>query len=132
MPPTITRLNPPALPDSSSIGYAQISIAGSGRIAFVSGQVAGAEAVEKGFDAQVADVMTRAAAALEALQANPEDILIARIYVVDLDEARLGQTITAFKTFCNGATPSLTGVGVAALAGPGLLIEMEMQVLVSA
>ena len=126
---TLTRMTPPSLPDTGAIGYTQISIAQPGRMAFVSGQVASTEAVEKGFEAQAADVMKKAAAALEALEATPEDIVISRIYVVDLDEARLGTTVEQFKAFCNGATPSLTGVGVAALAGPGLLIEMELQVL---
>ncbi|OAN79260.1 hypothetical protein A8B82_07650 [Sulfitobacter sp. EhC04] len=124
----ITRMNPPSLPDTTAIGYAQISVAEPGRMAFVSGQVASAEAVEIGFDAQVADVMAKAAAALEALDATPADIVMARVYVVDLDQARLGATVERFNAFCNGATPSLTGVGVAALAGPGLLIEMELQV----
>lgn len=125
----ITRLNPPSLPDTTAIGYAQISIAEPGRMAFLSGQVASAEAVERGFEAQAADVMSKARAALVELGASPEDIVMARLYVVDLDEARLGTTVKQFGAFCEGATPSLTGVGVAALAGPGLLIEMELQVL---
>lgn len=125
----ITRLNPTTLPDTSVIGYAQISIAEPGRMAFVSGQVAGAEAVAEGFEAQVADVMRKADTALKALDATPEDIVLARAYVVDLDEARLGIAIAQFNAFSNGATPSLTGVGVTSLAGPGLLVEMELQVL---
>ncbi|WJS85881.1 RidA family protein [Paracoccus sp. TOH] len=125
----ITRLNPRTLPDTTAIGYAQISIAQPGRMAFVSGQVADAEAVEEGFEAQVADVMRKAGAALEALDATPEDIVLARAYVVDLDEVRLGICVAQLNAFCKGATPSLTGVGVAALAGPGLLVEMELQVL---
>ncbi|WP_323771693.1 RidA family protein [Antarctobacter sp.] len=125
----ITRLNPTSLPNTSAIGYAQISIAQPGRMAFVSGQVAGAEAVAEGFEAQVADVMRRAGAALVALDATPEDIVLARIYVVDLDEVRLGICVAQFNAFCNAATPSLTGVGVAALAGSGLLVELELQVL---
>jgi len=125
----ITRLNPTSLPDTSAIGYAQISIAQPGRTAFVSGQVAGAEAVAEGFEAQVADVMRKADAALEALDATTEDIVLARAFVVDLDEVRLGICVAQLNAFCKGATPSLTGVGVAALAGPGLLVEMELQVL---
>lgn len=125
----ITRLTPNSLPDTSAVGYAQISIAHPGRMAFVSGQVAGAEAVAKGFEAQVADVMLKAHAALFALEATPEDIVLARVYVVGLDEVRLGICVAQFNAFCNGATPSLTGVGAAALAGPGLLVEMELQVL---
>ena len=98
-------------------------------MAFVSGQVASAEAVATGFEAQVTDVMHKADAALDALQATPEDIVMARIYVVDLDDVRLGSCVAQFNAVCNGATPSLTGVGVAALAGPGLLVEMKFQVL---
>lgn len=127
MTDTITRLNPPSLPGASALVYAQISIAEPGRMAFVSGQVAGAEAVENGFDARAADVMAKAGAALAALEATPADIVMARLYVVGPDAARLGTAVERFNAFCEGATPSLTGIGVAALAGPGLLIEMELQ-----
>ena len=132
MSDTIVRLNPTGLPDPGEIGYAQVSIAEPGRRAFISGQVASAEAVARGFEAQAADVMRKCAIAMDALKATPEDIVMARIYVVNLDDDRLRATVEQFKAFGNGATPSLTGVGVAALAGPGLLIEMELELLLRA
>ncbi|KPB01039.1 RidA family protein [Ahrensia marina] len=127
----MTRLNPPELPDASSIGYSQISIAEAGKMAFVSGQVATAEnglPTPKDFDGQAAQVMRKAANALAAIGAAPEDIAIARVYVVGLNDERLASTVNHFKAFCGDAAPSLTGIGVGALAGADLLIEMEMQV----
>jgi enamine deaminase RidA (YjgF/YER057c/UK114 family) len=127
----MTRLNPPELPNTSSIGYSQISIAEAGKMAFVSGQVATAEnglPAPKDFDGQAAQVMRKAANALAAIGAKPEDIAIARIYVVGLNDERLASTVNHFKALCGDAAPSLTGIGVAALAGADLLIEMEMQV----
>lgn len=125
----VTRVNPADLPDTSAIGYAQISVAGPGRMAFVSGQVASSDPVAGDFDRQAAEVMEKGRRALAALGAGPDDIVMARLYVVDLDNARLARTVHHFADFCAGATPSLTGVGVSALAGAGLLIEMELQVL---
>ena len=37
---SLTRLNPASLPDTSRMGYSQISISEAGRTAYVSGQVA--------------------------------------------------------------------------------------------
>ncbi len=125
----IERLMPEGLPDTSAIGYAQVSIAPPGRMAFVSGQVATSVPVSPDFDDQMAEVMRKADTVLKALGATPADIVMARAYVVGLDDARLETAVRHFQAFCDGATPSLTGVGVAALAGPELLIEMEMQVL---
>ncbi|WP_162150046.1 RidA family protein [Roseivivax halodurans] len=100
----ITRLDPADLPDTSAVGYAQISIAQPGRMAFVSGQVASAEAVAQGFETQAADVTQTAMSALAALDATTDDLVMAPIYVIDFDGARLVTTVAKFKAFCDGAT----------------------------
>ena len=51
---------------------------------------------------------------------------MARIYVVDLTSERMAQMMPALMAAFDGVQPSLTGIGVAALAGPGLEVEMEM------
>lgn len=127
----ITRLNPSTLPDTSAAGYSQISIAEPGALAFVSGQVAsqfGGQTVSRDIGAQTALVTKNARAALDALGATPNDIVIVRAYVVDLTPERLDQFMKPFLEFLDGARPSLTGVGVAALAGPDFQVEIEMTV----
>jgi enamine deaminase RidA (YjgF/YER057c/UK114 family) len=135
MPSTVTRLNPNTLPDAGKAGYSQISIVDPSRLAFVSGQVAWT--VEGGespgtIEAQTAIVVRNLQAALDALNSEPHDIVQMRIYVVDLTPETQGIAMGQIGAFLNGAQPSLTGIGVSALAGPGLKIEVEMVVRVSA
>src|SRR5215217_435613 len=127
---TITRINPAALPDTSRAGYSQISIVEPGRLAFVSGQVAwpkdgGAPGT---LAEQVEAVAENLSAALDELQATTQDIVQMRIYVVGLNDESMGIGMAAIGKFLAGAQPSLTGIGVSALAAPGLLIEVEMVV----
>jgi len=131
MSKSVSRLNPPALPNSTELGYSQITIAEPGRMAHVSGQVASrpnGEPVPDDLVEQTKIVASNAKAALDALGATPEDIVIARIYMTDLNSNTLEQAFPVLLEMFDGAEPSITGIGVAALAGPGLKIEMEMTV----
>ena len=131
MPGQLTRLNPETLPDPSDLGYAQMSIAGPGRLAFVSGQVAlsadGGD-IPASMEGQVAQVVENLSHALAALSATPDNIAQMRIYIRDLDDAAMAAAMPPLTAFLNGARPSVTGIGVAALAMPELKIEVEMVV----
>lgn len=135
MSASIDRMNPPALPDAGKVGYSQISIAYSGPLAFVSGQVAwrpdGAPAPAS-LAEQTAIVIENLKGALDALQATTDDIAQMRIYMTDLRDETQEIAMGAILGFLDGAQPSLTGIGVAALAGPDLQIEVEMVVQVAA
>jgi enamine deaminase RidA (YjgF/YER057c/UK114 family) len=78
--------------------------------------------------AQAEIVMTNAKAALDALGASSHDIAILRCFVTDLTPERLEQVFAPLLAFLNGAKPSITGVGVAALAAPELQVEVELTV----
>jgi|TARA_Y100000780_G_scaffold231198_1_gene255895 enamine deaminase RidA (YjgF/YER057c/UK114 family) len=122
-------MNPAALPNTSNLGYSQISIANAGILAFVSGQVAQAadgSAVPEGLEAQTKQVIANLTEALKALEASPQNIVQMRIYVTDLNEDAMNILMPPIIAFLNGAEPSLTGIGVAALAGPDLKVEIEM------
>jgi len=127
----ITRMNPPSLPDAAELGYSQISIVEPGRMAYVSGQVAwrpdGAP-VPDDLVEQTRIAAANAKAALDALGATPQDIVIARCFVTDLNPERLEQAVPPLLELFDGAQPSLTGVGVAALAAPDLQVELELTV----
>ncbi|MCR9086138.1 MAG: RidA family protein [Rhodobacteraceae bacterium] len=135
MPAPIDRMNPRALPDAGKVGYSQISIAHPGPLAFVSGQVAwrpdGGPAPAS-LAAQTAIVVDNLQGALDALQASPDDIVQMRIYLTDLRSERQEIAMAEILRFLHGARPSLTGIGVEALAGPDLEIEVEMVVQVAA
>lgn len=131
MPQTIVRLNPPTLPDASQLGYSQISIAEPGRMAFISGQVAvrpNGEPAPASLVEQTKIVVANAKAALDAVNATPRDILIARIYVVDLTPDRMEEAMPHLMAMFEGAQPCITGIGVAALAAPDLQLEVELTV----
>ncbi|MTH80170.1 RidA family protein [Paracoccus aestuariivivens] len=131
MPDQITRLNPPKLPNSEAIGYSQISIAAPGRMAYISGQVAlppEGGPVPADLAEQMKVVARNLRAALEALDAGPEHIVIAKCYVVDLTPERLAALMPPLLEAFDGAKPSLTGIGVAALAGPEFQVEVEVTV----
>lgn len=132
---SIDRMNPPALPDASKIGYSQVSIAHPAHLAFVSGQVAwrpDSAAAPASLAEQTAIVVENLQGALDALQASPDDIVQMRIYVTDLQPETQEIAMTEIMRFLDGARPSLTGIGVSALAGPDLQIEVEMVVQVAA
>lgn len=131
MTQAIVRMNPSTLPNAAEMGYSQISIVEPGRMAYISGQVAwrpNGEPVPADLVAQMKIVVTNAKAALDALGASPEDIVIARCYMTDLTPARLDQIFPPLLEMFNGAQPCITGVGVAALAAPELQVELELTV----
>jgi enamine deaminase RidA (YjgF/YER057c/UK114 family) len=131
MSKTIARLNPPSLPNAAELGYSQISIAEPGRMAYISGQVAwrpDGRPVPDSLVEQMKIVSTNARAALDAVGATPRDVVIARVYVVDLTPDRLEQLMPPFLATFEGAQPCVTGVGVASLAAPDLQVEMELVV----
>lgn len=127
----ITRLNPPTMPNSVQMGYSQISIVEPGRMAYVSGQVAvppDGGPVPAGLGEQVRLAAANARAALDALGATPADIVILRCFMTDLNAETLAEVFPAVVEFFDGAMPCLTGVGVAALAGADLKVELELTV----
>ena len=63
---------------------------------------------------------------LDAVGAGTRDIVMLRVYVVDLTPERVAEVMPQLRSFLGTAQPSLTGIGVQALAGPDLQIEIEM------
>jgi enamine deaminase RidA (YjgF/YER057c/UK114 family) len=127
----ITRQNPATLPDSGGSGYSQISIAESGRLGFISGQVAwrpSREPVSPALSAQAAVAVANARQALVAAGATAADLLHVHVYLVDLTAARLEQVMPHLRALFTGSKPSVTSIGVAALAARELQIEIEMTI----
>lgn len=135
MPSALTRMNPDTLPDAGKVGYSQISITNPGRLAFVSGQVAwntDGSAVPDTLEDQTKKIIENLGAALKAIDASTHDIVQMRVYVTELNDETMAVAMTQLSAFLDGVRPSLTGIGVAALAGPDLQIEIEMVVQVPA
>ena len=130
---TVHRINPPQLFDSTPNGHSQGTVVDSGKLAFFSGQVAWSpERTEppESLAEQTQMVTANLQVCLDSVGATRDDIVMARVYVVDLTPERLNEAFPALFEFFGDAYPSLTGIGVQALAGPELQIEIEMVVRV--
>lgn len=127
----VTMVDPEGLP---AVGlYHHVAVATGTRLVSIAGQVAydeqGRTVGPGDYAAQVEQSYLNVATALDAVGATFEDVVRLTMYVVDwspdampllLDgvaraAARLGTT----------AAPPFTGIGVSALAGPDLLVELE-------
>ncbi|RYX81156.1 RidA family protein [bacterium] len=104
MSQSIIRLNPPTLPNAGEMGYSQISIVEPGRMAYVSGQVAwrpNGEPVPADLVEQTKIVCSNAKAALDALGATPQDIVIVRVFMIDLNSESLYSKRVISETSCD-------------------------------
>lgn len=131
MTQNIVRMNPAALPNAANSGYSQITLVEPGRMAYVSGQVAwrpDGSPVPTGLVEQMQLVAMNTKSALEAIGATPNDIVIARVYVVDMTPERLEEIMPSFLDTFEGAQPCVTGIGVSSLAAADLQVEMELVV----
>ena len=129
----VAHHNPSFLWDMSAGGFAQISVAEPGRLAFLSGQVAGAPdgaPMPPDLTAQAHIVAANLKKALIELGASPDDVVMVRLYVVNATTDRFQQALTALRDTFNGGKPSITTIGVQALYTPDYQLEVEMVVRV--
>jgi len=122
------------LPDAGAIGYSQITFVEPGRLAFISGQVAvrpDGGPVPESLTEQARIVVDNAREALRSAGASSKELVMTRVYVVDLTPERLEKLMPHLLELFDGSQPSLTGIGVSALAAPDLQLEVEMIARVS-
>ena len=123
-------INPASVFRSLELGFSQAVLADGRRTLYVSGQTAwdsekrlvgGADLEE-----QARQAFTNLQAVVEAAGGTLADVVSLRIYVVDYRPEKAAQVGRAFRRFFSGEVkPASTWVGVAALADPGFLIEVE-------
>jgi|TARA_A100001391_G_scaffold205463_1_gene207144 enamine deaminase RidA (YjgF/YER057c/UK114 family) len=122
-------INPPELHPAP--GFSHITVAEPGRVAYIAGQVALAPdfSVVGGEDlgAQTQAAMRNIEVALKAVDAGWGDVVRRTIYTLHPTEF---EVITAAIEAVQGNQehPAQTIIGVAGLAVPGLLIEIEVTV----
>lgn len=120
-------LNPPSLVSNPAYSHA-VSVTG-GTTVYVAGQVAmdaDGNIVGDDFEAQAVKAYENLKAALSAAGAGPEDIVMTRVYVVDHDDEKLAALRKArTEVLAIETPPASTLLGVAALAMPGLMIEVD-------
>ena len=124
------HLQPEGVFESGAFGFSQVVTTGPGKLVFVSGQV-GWDADMKlvgGTDlrGQAEQALANLGRCLAAAGAAPADVTMMRVYVVGYRPehgAVLGPLIRDFHA--GGRPPASTWIGVAALASPELLVEIE-------
>lgn len=127
----IDALNPPGVPDPAQ--YTQVAVATGTRTVYVAGQVArdadGNPVGEGDLAAQTAQAMRNVATVLAGVGGTWEDVAALTVYVVGLDQQRLAEfgqgAERAAVELGNRARRPVTLVGVAALAEPHLLVEIQ-------
>lgn len=124
-----TTHNPPALHDPTAFGYAHTAVipAGSACV-LVSGQYGSSSdgsVVSTDFAAQVERAFDNLAVALAAHELELRHVAQLRTYVVAPDFDRLGVIGQTVGTRWKGQPPAQTLIGVASLAMPDMLFEVE-------
>jgi 2-iminobutanoate/2-iminopropanoate deaminase len=127
---TKERINPPSVFRSLDHGFSQGVVASGRRTLYVSGQTAwdANKRLVGGSDlhAQARQALLNLRNVVEASGATLGDVVSLRIYVVAYEAHKAEAVAGAFREcFSGDAIPASTWVGVAALADPGFLIEVE-------
>jgi 2-iminobutanoate/2-iminopropanoate deaminase len=108
-------------------GYSQAVICEGGRIVWLAGQVAGADAAGRSlagdFDGQVREVFARLGATLAEAGGALSDMVTMTVFITD---ARLGDRFTQLRKEIFGDDfPASALITVAGLARPELLVEVQ-------
>ena len=123
-------VNPPSVFRSLEHGFSQAVIATGSKTLHVSGQTAwdSEKRLVGGADLeqQARQAFANLRSVVEAAGATMADVVSLRIYIVDYRPEKAASVGRAFREcFTGDVKPASTWVGVAALADPGLLIEVE-------
>jgi enamine deaminase RidA (YjgF/YER057c/UK114 family) len=122
-------LNPADLHDPIPFGYSHTArIPAGAELVLVSGQYGSGpdgSVVAADFGEQVRRAFHNLGVALGAHGLGLDDVVQLRTYVVDLDLPKLGAIGEAVRGACGATPPTQTVIGVAGLALPDILFEVE-------
>jgi 2-iminobutanoate/2-iminopropanoate deaminase len=123
-------INPASVFRSLEHGFSQAVLASGRRTLYVSGQTAwdAQKRLVGGTDLeeQARQAFRNLRSVAEAAGAALADVVSLRIYIVDYRPEKAAGVGRALREFFDGAVkPASTWIGVAALADPGFLIEVE-------
>lgn len=124
----VQLLNPPQLFDPVVFGASQGVVDPVSGFVFISGQVAWdaqGRVRGQGYGEQTAVALENLAVVLAAAGCTAADVLMVRVYVRGEVAEHLPACGPALGAFFGATRPALTGIGVASLATPDTLIEIE-------
>ncbi len=126
----VTRINPADMYNSVQYGFSHATLQEGGRTLHMAGQVAwdrsGGLVGANDLRAQTRQALANLRAVLASVGAQPSDIVRLRTYVVNHTPDKIGIVMPEIAAFFDGGIPAPnTFIGVAALALPDFLIEIE-------
>ncbi|MEM9461329.1 MAG: RidA family protein [Myxococcota bacterium] len=129
----IQRVNPPQLFDGRAYGMSQGSIDPHTGLVFLSGQVAWDEQSQvrgEGYAQQAEFAVRNLVTALAAAGTDVDHVLHLRIYVRGEVSEHMAEAMPPLLAVFSDVRPAITGIGVASLATPDTLIELEATAVV--
>jgi len=125
---TMRQLNPDELYDPAAFGMSQGVVDQRSGFVFISGQVAWdrqGHVCAHGFGEQTTVALENLSVVLASAGCTVADVLSVRIYVRGELAEHLPVCAPVLASFFGATRPALTGIGVASLATPETLIEIE-------
>lgn len=125
---SIQRINPPSLYDGTATGMSQATVDTDTGLIFISGQVdwdANFQTNNHDMKTQTANAAKHLITVLEAANSSVENILQLRVYVRGEVADHMEDIVPIIANTLGTSHPALTGIGVASLASPETLIEIE-------
>ena len=122
------RVNPPTLFPSVQHGFSQVVVASGKRTVYISGQTAWDEnrqLTSRTVGGQIEQALRNVVAAVQAAGGTAVDVVSLRIYIVNHSVEFNGVISSALQEAFGTNPPASTWIGVASLAVPDFLIEIE-------
>jgi 2-iminobutanoate/2-iminopropanoate deaminase len=125
---TIREINPADVYDGAAFGISQATVDERSGHVFISGQVAwDVNGNVKGhtYGEQTTFALQNLRAVLSAAGCAVSDVLSVRVYMRGEMSEHIQECLPALASFFGSKRPALTGIGVASLATPDTLVEIE-------
>lgn len=121
-------INPKALYDGTSFGMSQTIIETESGLVFISGQVDWNhqyQTTEHTVEGQLRKALENLKIALEESGSSIDQLLQVRVYIRGELGEYMHEIAPIFSSFLGASRPAVTGIGVASLASPETLVEVE-------
>jgi 2-iminobutanoate/2-iminopropanoate deaminase len=125
---SIKRINPLSLYDGAATGMSQATVDNDTGLVFISGQVdwdSDFQTHNHDMKTQTANAAKHLITVLEEANSSVENILQLRVYVRGEVADHMEDIVPIIASTLGTSRPALTGIGVASLASPEILIEIE-------
>lgn len=125
---SINKINPATLYDGAPFGMSQAAADTDSGLIFISGQVdwdSNYQVKNQSMPAQAEGAIKNLLTVLEAANSSVQNLLHLRVYIRGELAEHMETIVPILLSYLGTSRPALTGIGVASLATPDTLIEIE-------